>query len=71
MWDRLSGLTAGAVGFIKILKSDNTEDKTYVGKDVFVHQSHITPKQSTYRTLKIMNMLSLVFLLMKRILHRQ
>lgn len=39
-------------GFITILKSDETEDDTYVGKDVFVHQSHITPKQSTYRTLE-------------------
>ncbi len=38
-------------GFIKILRSENTDD-TYVGKDVFVHQSHITPKQSTYRTLE-------------------
>ena len=38
-------------GFIKILRSQNTDD-TYVGKDVFVHQSHITPKQSTYRTLE-------------------
>lgn len=39
-------------GFIRILRSDNTEDSTYIGKDVFVHQSHITPKQSTYRTLE-------------------
>ena len=23
-----------------------------IGKDVFVHQSHITPKQSTYRSLE-------------------
>jgi len=38
-------------GFIRILRSDETDD-TYVGKDVFVHQSHITPKQSTYRTLE-------------------
>ena len=57
----LEGLHTGQVkwfnrrrgyGFIKILRSDNTEDNTYVGKDVFVHQSHITPKQSTYRTLE-------------------
>ena len=57
----LEGLHTGQVkwfnrrrgyGFIKILRSDNTEDRTYVGKDVFVHQSHITPKQSTYRTLE-------------------
>tara|TARA_B100000795_G_C22796375_1_gene439552 strand:- start:139 stop:537 length:399 start_codon:yes stop_codon:yes gene_type:complete len=39
-------------GFIRILKSDDTNDETYIGKDVFVHQSHITPKQSTYRTLE-------------------
>ena len=57
----LEGLHTGQVkwfnrrrgyGFIKIIRSDNTEDNTYVGKDVFVHQSHITPKQSTYRTLE-------------------
>lgn len=57
----LEGLHTGQVkwfnrrrgyGFIKILRSDNTEDTTYVGKDVFVHQSHITPKQSSYRTLE-------------------
>jgi len=56
----LDGLHTGQVkwfnrrrgyGFIKILRSQNTDD-TYVGKDVFVHQSHITPKQSTYRTLE-------------------
>ncbi len=56
----LEGLHTGQVkwfnrrrgyGFIKILRSQNTDD-TYVGKDVFVHQSHITPKQSTYRTLE-------------------
>ena len=57
----LEGLHTGQVkwfnrrrgyGFIRILRSDNTEDSTYIGKDVFVHQSHITPKQSTYRTLE-------------------
>ena len=57
----LEGLHTGQVkwfnrrrgyGFIKILRSDNTDDNTYVGKDVFVHQSHITPKQSSYRTLE-------------------
>jgi len=57
----LEGLHTGQVkwfnrrrgyGFIRILRSDNTDDSTYVGKDVFVHQSHITPKQSTYRTLE-------------------
>ena len=57
----LEGLHTGQVkwfnrrrgyGFIKILRSDDTDDNTYVGKDVFVHQSHITPKQSTYRTLE-------------------
>ena len=57
----LSGLHTGQVkwfnrrrgyGFIRILRSDNTEDSTYIGKDVFVHQSHITPKESSYRTLE-------------------
>tara|TARA_B110000114_G_scaffold160300_1_gene176875 strand:- start:19 stop:399 length:381 start_codon:yes stop_codon:yes gene_type:complete len=38
-------------GFIKILKSVDSEED-YIGKDVFVHQSHITPKQSTYRSLE-------------------
>ena len=56
----LDGLHTGQVkwfnrrrgyGFIKIIRSQNTDD-TYVGKDVFVHQSHITRKQSTYRTLE-------------------
>lgn len=56
----LEGLHTGQVkwfnrrrgyGFIKIIRSENT-DNTYIGKDVFVHQSHITPKQSTYRTLE-------------------
>ena len=38
-------------GFIKILKSEES-DEDFIGKDVFVHQSHITPKQSTYRSLE-------------------
>jgi cold shock CspA family protein len=38
-------------GFIKILKSEDSEED-FIGKDVFVHQSHITPKQSTYRSLE-------------------
>ena len=38
-------------GFIKILKSVES-DEDFIGKDVFVHQSHITPKQSTYRSLE-------------------
>ena len=38
-------------GFIKILKSIES-DEDFIGKDVFVHQSHITPKQSTYRSLE-------------------
>ena len=38
-------------GFIKILKSEGSEED-FIGKDVFVHQSHITPKQSTYRSLE-------------------
>jgi cold shock CspA family protein len=57
----LEGLHTGQVkwfnrrrgyGFIRIIRSVETEDTTYIGKDVFVHQSHITPKQSTYRTLE-------------------
>ena len=56
----LEGLHTGQVkwfnrrrgyGFIKILKSENSEED-FVGKDVFVHQSHITPKKSTYRSLE-------------------
>ena len=38
-------------GFIKILKSEES-DEDFIGKDVFVHQSHITPKQSNYRSLE-------------------
>jgi len=38
-------------GFIKILKSEESNED-FIGKDVFVHQSHITPKQSTYRSLE-------------------
>ena len=37
--------------FNKILKSENSEED-FIGKDVFVHQSHITPKKSTYRSLE-------------------
>jgi len=57
---KIDGLHTGQVkwfnrrrgyGFIKIIKSDNTDD-TYIDKDVFVHQSHIKPKQSSYRTLE-------------------
>ena len=56
----LDGLHTGQVkwfnrrrgyGFIKILKSEKSEED-FVGKDVFVHQSHITPKKSTYRSLE-------------------
>ena len=41
-------------GFIKILKSDNVtdEDDDFIGKDVFVHQSHIKPHKSTFRSLE-------------------
>lgn len=38
-------------GFIKILKSEESPED-FIGKDIFVHQSHITPKQSTYRSLE-------------------
>ena len=38
-------------GFIKILKSEGSEED-FIGKDVFVHQSHISPKKSTYRSLE-------------------
>ena len=38
-------------GFIKILKSEDSEED-FIGKDVFVHQSNISPKISTYRSLE-------------------
>lgn len=38
-------------GFIKILKSIDSEED-FIGKDVFIHQSNITPKKSTYRSLE-------------------
>lgn len=60
----LSGVHTGQVkwfnrrrgyGFIKILQSrDSTGDghESFIGKDVFVHQSHIKPQQSSYRSLE-------------------
>ena len=59
----LSGVHTGQVkwfnrrrgyGFIKIIQTRESDDdgESFIGKDVFVHQSHITPKQSTYRTLE-------------------
>lgn len=59
----LNGLHTGQVkwfnrkrgyGFIKILKSDNIVDgdDNFIGKDVFVHQSHINPHKSTFRSLE-------------------
>lgn len=59
----LNGLHLGQVkwfnrrrgyGFIKILKSDNVgdSDENFIGKDVFVHQSHIKPHKSTFRSLE-------------------
>ena len=42
-------------GFITILQSKDQEEnneESFIGKDVFVHQSHIRPKQSTYRCLE-------------------
>ena len=59
----LSGLHTGQVkwfnrrrgyGFIKILESRQNEDsnESFIGKDVFVHQSHIKPQKSTYRSLE-------------------
>ena len=38
------------------LRSDNTEDMTYVGKDVFVHQSHIYISRVHTELWRIMNM---------------
>lgn len=60
----LAGLHTGQVkwfnkkrgyGFITILQSKDQEEnseESFIGKDVFVHQSHIKPKQSTYRCLE-------------------
>lgn len=59
----LSGLHTGQVkwfnrrrgyGFIKILESRQNEEsnESFIGKDVFVHQSHIKPQKSTYRSLE-------------------
>ena len=60
----LSGIHTGQVkwfnrrrgyGFIKIIQSrENEEDTTesFIGKDVFVHQSHIKPQKSSYRSLE-------------------
>ena len=59
----LSGIHTGQVkwfnrrrgyGFITIINSKNTDDnqESFIGKDVFVHQSHIKPKKSTYRSLE-------------------
>lgn len=42
-------------GFIKIIQSrESVEDsiESFIGKDVFVHQSHIKPQKSTYRSLE-------------------
>lgn len=42
-------------GFIKIIQSRESEeecDESFIGKDVFVHQSHIKPQKSTYRSLE-------------------
>lgn len=52
-------------GFIKIIQSHNskethnendnkneTNNESFIGKDVFVHQSHIKPHKSTYRSLE-------------------
>tara|TARA_B100000123_G_scaffold235357_1_gene186232 strand:- start:622 stop:1164 length:543 start_codon:yes stop_codon:yes gene_type:complete len=41
-------------GFIKILESKNIGDskESFIGKDVFVHQSHIKPQKSSYRSLE-------------------
>lgn len=42
-------------GFIKIIQSRESEEdstESFIGKDVFVHQSHIKPQKSTYRSLE-------------------
>ena len=42
-------------GFIKIIQSregPSDENESFIGKDVFVHQSHIKPQKSSYRSLE-------------------
>jgi cold shock CspA family protein len=42
-------------GFIKIIQSrdvNNEDPESFIGKDVFVHQSHIKPQKSSYRSLE-------------------
>lgn len=59
----LSGVHTGQVkwfnrrrgyGFITIIDSINVSEdqESFIGKDVFVHQSHIKPQKSTYRSLE-------------------
>ena len=60
----LSGIHTGQVkwfnrrrgyGFIKIIQSRENEaesSESFIGKDVFVHQSHIKPQKSSYRSLE-------------------
>ncbi len=59
----LSGVHTGQVkwfnrrrgyGFIKIIQTreSDEEGESFIGKDVFVHQSHIRPKVSSYRSLE-------------------
>ena len=42
-------------GFIKIIQTRDNKEKeneSFIGKDVFVHQSHIKPQKSSYRSLE-------------------
>ena len=42
-------------GFIKIIQSrdgPSDENESFIGKDVFVHQSHIKPQKRSYRSLE-------------------
>lgn len=39
-------------GFIKIIQSRDGDAESFIGKDVFVHQSHIKPQKSSYRSLE-------------------